>query len=224
MGIREDFLKFRNAAGFCSNSPGGSSGNDLLFSAEARAVMAANNAWDEELDQKPLIRSIVMSAEIEPGLYKRPGWIQDQEAQDDYVGLALVSSAIAGCISSYGYRHWWYFKSTPAAKWWEPIFWRWPALIAHVSWCWSQRPWPWFRLAWAIAIATGPTADDLDSFKLAWLMILGCRQRGGWLETWATDRFRAKLAAAYPSGMKQVYASYFGATHPIAVWCPEYWK
>lgn len=45
--VAADFQAYTNALGFVSNSPNGSSGNDLLISAEARLVRERAGAWTD---------------------------------------------------------------------------------------------------------------------------------------------------------------------------------
>lgn len=218
MGIREDFQKYTNKLGFVSNAPAGSSGNDLLFSCEAALIRRIRGAWTEA-DEAALQYSIATFSRIEHGLYGRPGWKQDAEQPDDIYGLCAYSPALAKEVLAYGRKHLWYFYTAPGA-WYDPIWIRFPAFIAHVTWAAGETPGLIPRLAWFFSVSLSPSKSSQDSWILSWLLITVAGNKG-WLERWAADTYRARLKAAWGT-IGNVFAAYFGnPDHPIAKYAPE---
>lgn len=217
MTIAEHFQKYTNALGFVSNEPNGSTGNDLLFSGEACVIRRKLGVWTQG-DHTALLDSIKQHAEIEPGLYGRPGWRQDQEGLDDYIGLVCIDLGLAEMILEYGQKHWWYFKTVENCPWYEPIFLRFPALIAHIYWSAGKKPPVFFRLAWCLSVAFSGTKTEQDAYILNWLLIEKC-ENGGFFEGLASWLYWRKLKKNYPGGLQQVFARYFGnPSHPIAAY------
>jgi hypothetical protein len=216
--IIDDFKAYTNAMGFVSNSPGGSSGNDLLISAEAKRILIQNNAWTDAM-QHALEDAIEDHSYLNSGVYARPGWQQDQEQADDYYGLCYMDILAADSVLHYGRDNWWYFKTSPNAKWYEPMFWRWPALIAHAKWAVdSKKPNPLLRLYWGMSIMSADYTQQ-DSCKINRLLVEVAGDKGWW-ERFVTKMFWKKLKKTYGT-MKAVYQAYYGDTHPITTWCKD---
>lgn len=215
-----DLDQYTNVQGLVTNQKGRnkSSGNDLLYTAEAIRVAFYKleySGW--VLLRNSLTRSIYTVARISEGLYKRPGFWQDSnEAVDDYVGLCSISPEIAKGILAYGKEHRWYFKTTPFAKWYEPLFWRWPAFMAHAHWGAGVTPNAFLRLCWCISVALSGNNKETDAWKLSYLLVETAPYRG--IEKFANEIFWRRLKRNWGS-MKAVYTAYFGADHPIAKYC-----
>lgn len=214
--VKADFDAYKNGLGLYSNSPNGSTGNDLLISSECKRVLTTFGQWSQA-DQDSLNAAIVKFSQSAPGLYYRPGWAQDQEQPDDYYGLAYIDQKIADNINYYGSHTCWNFKTSPTAKWYEPMFWRWPALLAHVKWSAGLTPNLFLRLWWSLSVAF--TGSDEDGYKINRTMIEVAGNKG-WMERLATENFWKRLGNSYGS-MKNVYEAYYGANHPLSKWCRD---
>lgn len=213
MSIESDFSAYTNGLGFMSNKPGGSTGNDLLFSCQAAIIRRKLGAWSKD-DALALKASVSNHSQIVPGLYARPGWAQDQEAPDDYYGLAAYSATYAIAIHSYALKHGWYFKTSPGAKWWEPAFFRFPAFMCHVKWCALETPNPFLRLAWCLSVAFSGSKTSQDPWILSWLLTSVAGEQG-WFERQATKLYKKRLAKNWGT-LSAVFAAYFGdPNHPI---------
>lgn len=218
MSIRDEFAAYTNVDGFVSSHKSGSSGNDLLFSSEAAVIRRKLGAWDRS-DEAKLNAAIANHAQIEPGLYGRPAWNQDQEQPDDYYGLVALSPFYARAIRAYGQRHFWSFKTSSAAKWYEPMFWRFPALICHAAWGAGEKPNAFLRLWWAASVAFSGSKTSQDPWILSWLLTEVAGDKG-WLERLATRIYLFRLKAACGS-LRAVFAAYFqDADHPISKYSP----
>ena len=216
MSVQSDFQAYTNELGFVSNAPNGSSGNDLLFTAEARLVRLNQGAWTND-DQAQMLSNIHTKAELSPGLYTRPGWTQDQEDPDDYYGLATMDPNVAQAILSYGQSHFWYFKTVSNPAWFEPIFFRFPALIAHVKWCAGHKPNLFLRLYWAACVAYSGSLTSQDPWLLNNLLISVAGNKG-FIEKLATKIYKSRLKKIWGT-LGNVYAAYFGNDkHPLAVY------
>ncbi len=215
MSIQSDFQTYTNSLGFVSNTPNGSSGNDLLFSAEAAITRKKYGAWNR-FDQTLLINNINMSSKIAPGLYGRPGWRQDQEAPDDYYGLATLDPSVANDILTYGQQHWWYFKTVMAPTWYDPLFIRFPGLIAHVKWCAGKKPNIFLRLFWCMSVALC-SATSQDSWLLNNILTTAAGDKG-FIEKIATKIYKYRLKKIWGT-LGNVYAAYFNnKNHPLAIY------
>lgn len=214
--IRKDFEALKNSLGFYSDKPESSSGNDLLFSAEAAVILRYRGEWSIA-DQRDLLRAIRKYSEIKPGLFGRPGWLQDQEQLDDYIGLCVIDWDIAREILAYGRNNWWIFRTVKNCPWYEPLFFRWPAFMAHVLWSAGEKPSAFLRLAWCLSVAFSGSERDLDSWKLNYLLIYIAGHRG-LPEQLATAIWWTRLKRKFGS-MAKVYAAYFGKDDPRARYC-----
>ena len=210
------FEPYKNNLGFFSDKPEASSGNDLLFSAEAIQVMRQNQAWTLA-DHEAMVKAVRTYSQIEPGLFGRPGWMQDQEQLDDYIGLATIDSAFAAEAIDYGTKHYWIFPTGKNFQWYEPLFFRWPAMIAHLYWCAGRKPCLLIRPIWCLSVAFSGSVESLDSWKLNYLLTVGVKDKGGIFERLAVWNWRRRLRKTFGS-MKTVYAAYFGANDPRALY------
>jgi hypothetical protein len=216
--VAADFKAYTNALGFVSNKPNGSTGNDLLYSCEAAVIRKQINAWTDA-DQAALEAAIVAHAQSEPGLYARPGWKQDEEQPDDYYGVAAFSRDDAKKVLQYAHRHCWYFKTSAAAKWYEPAFWRFPAFMCHEKWAAGEKPNYFLRLVWTASVAFSGSKTNQDPWMLNYLLVVTAGDKG-LLERIATRMYFRRLTKTWGS-LKNVFAAYFGdSNHPLAKYCP----
>lgn len=110
--IRAAFEKYRDPVGFIQGRPGASSGNGLLFTAEAYIAMLARGAITVG-EGAPELVATVQKVEAEPGRYRRTPdgqWAShDEEGPDDHIGLAAMSWAFglpyAERLLEYGRTH-----------------------------------------------------------------------------------------------------------------------
>lgn len=217
--IKDDFNIYKSPSGLYSNNPGGSSGNDLLFTAESIICLQQAGEWKLE-DDNQMEQAVINHCQTIPGLFNRgPGFEQDQEGPDDYVGLGIISEKIAAQILDYGWFHLWYMKTSNSARWYQPIFLRFPALIAHLNWCAGRKP-NWFlRLAWAFSVAFGNKYRDQDSYILNALLCYVAQDKG-WLEHWAYNKYKKALESDWGT-LKICLTAYFNNPEaPIA----KYWQ
>lgn len=234
MSIQEDFKAYTNSLGFLSNSPAGSSGNDLLFSCEAAIIRSKLGAWSKE-DQSALEKAVLDHSYREAGLYGRPGkpWCNDQEGFDDYIGVLAWSAKFdkglrALRVLLYGQRNkfdWKGFRLPYYYRTEHPYteddkrawFGRSPSFVAHLYWSAGLKPGWFYRLAWAISVATSGNLYSKDPWILSWLLVEVAQDKG-LLERLATRIFKYRLRKR--GGLKFIFCEYFGSMHPIALHCP----
>lgn len=228
MGVREDYQPYKTRLGFYTNTPGGNTGNDLLFSAEAALVMMKHGVWTGD-DTAELDRAIYRHARTPAGFLQRPGWEQDQISLDDFIGVAAYSyktnQLLAAAMYSYGQEHhfvWgplqfrFHFSNTNDQSDYHAWLGRFPALIAHIAWAAGRKP-SWFqRIAWCLSVAFSGKPEDQDEWILNWLLIEVGGDKG-WSERLATIIYHFRLQRAHPGGLAAVFARYFGSSeHPTA--------
>lgn len=226
--VRDDFEEYTNDAGFVSRAPDSTSGNDLLYSCIAAILMMKHGVWDPE--DAADFHAAILGCRIEPGLYARPGWEQDQIGPDDMIGLLAWSYKqdpnIADAILDYGRKGLhpldYYYPSAGQSKF-DIRAWlgRSPSWIAHLEWAAGEKPGWIRRLAWAFSVAFSGKRDQHDEWILSWLLITVAGDRG-WIERWATQHYYKRLSRIFPSGLKDVFALYFkDAAHPLSKhWLP----
>ena len=218
MSLKDEFSKFRTPQLFYTDT-GGDSGNQLLFTAEAIVCMRAAQVWDIA-DQISTELAIAKTCQIESGLYGRgPGYMQDQISVDDSIGLGIISWAFAIRVRSYGWKHFWYFKTGQNVAFWAPFLGRFPALWAHLAWCSYEVPNIFLRMAWCYSVAFGGKPGDQDSWILNNLLIKACF-KPGILEKMAIMRYKKQLAKEWGT-LGKCLTRYFGFEHPIAKYWPE---
>lgn len=90
MSIQDDFKAYTDQFGLIQPTPGQTSGNGLLYTAEAIAALSDNNALD--LSFKNQFIQAYANCEVFLGLLKRtPDGQMGQEGPDDYHGAMLAS-------------------------------------------------------------------------------------------------------------------------------------
>ena len=224
--VLAEFNEYLDSEGLMNDRPGkcAPSGNALLFTAEAFLIqlfLGVTRAYP-----------VVAAAErLASGRFVRPGWEQDQEGPDDYIGLAAFSRhsdpTIAQRILAYGRSH--FFKWGPLKFRYqydttgkepnsvEAWFGRFPAVIAALEWAAGETPPMWRRLWLALSAALTPGAEGQDTWILSWLC-LECLRRTQmcWFERWAIKTYMRRLYKYHPGGLKEVFTQYFGSDkHPI---------
>lgn len=109
--LKEEIKPYVDRFGFISprpydwgtNTPG--SGNGILYTSEYYITLKRLNEIDS--DDRARFINVIAQCEVQKGLYRRaPGWIDYNEAQDDYLGLLtasyLINPIIAKQILDYG--------------------------------------------------------------------------------------------------------------------------
>lgn len=88
--IQKDLEAYVDQWGLVQPKAGQTSGNGLLYTAEAIAAYIANDALDENAKQRFL--NAYGACEIQPGLFhRRPDGGFGQNQQDDYIGIAYAA-------------------------------------------------------------------------------------------------------------------------------------
>lgn len=231
-GIREDFTAYETSEGFLTGhrNPTGPDGNSLLFSAEKLFVLDFHG----ELEAQDTIQftKLLRLCEIEPGRYRRTpageAYSQDQEAQDDYIGIVaasyLLGLATGREVLSYGKSHRYgvglgislpYYYGEPGKNDINGWFGRWPAFVVQVRMSASEDNFFDRRLLDGVIWASGRwDAPDQDPWILSWLMLA---TRGD-IDGYVIRDWRLRLRNAWPSGgLGEVFGRYFNdPNHPLA--------
>lgn len=221
MALYLELQAYQDKYGFVQPAEGWS-GNGILYTSEAMILL---KKW-QELTQLQIKRfnETIQTVEIEPGLYNRfPGY-DDQEGQDDYIGLTLASNIMgtkhAKDVFNYGRSHGWVFSNKKDNKdKWPARFWRMPQLLAHFYWCAGVEPPLWQKIYWMLVILTTGVFTDgkgQDTWILSWLHIEACPHKEYWSYKFTIKMWQKRLLKFKPNGMKQVFEEYFGKDHPIA--------
>lgn len=197
-------------------------GNSLLFSSEKIVKLKEANLtiWKDIPD----FSFLVGKCRVEAGLYRRTPlgqpFSQDEEAQDDYIGIAAASYALNTAekteIYNYAMANDWYF-SIKKERSWSTWLGRYPAFRAHIKWAAGITPSYFERVAWAVTIATAglwePTAQD--PWILSWLMVRTMDHRS-LLPDLAVRVWEWRLKRQWGS-IEAVFARYFNdPLHPLA--------
>jgi hypothetical protein len=233
VSVKDDLVAYTDRLGFISGekNPGAPSGNALLFTAEAMLVLRQQGCL-AQFDRDLFLIQVSEACEIITGLYKRPPpYSQDQESQDDYIGLAAASyflgTSHARDMLEYGREHVyrWRFLRLPyqydkahveESRVFDAWLGRFVTAMIHIQWAAGERPALWRRLWWACSVAFSGSKDDQDPWLLNWLMIhtMDGRSRIGVV---AASIWRWRLRRAFPDGIRQVFARYFNDPgHPLA--------
>jgi hypothetical protein len=108
MGIKDDFKVYTDQYGLVQPSPGETSGNGLLYTAEYILALAAHGALDDA--EKQRLMAVYRACQVLPGLMRRSPagapFCGDQEGPDDYVGVGaaanLIGTSLAQDVVKYG--------------------------------------------------------------------------------------------------------------------------
>lgn len=238
--IHDDFAPYMDANGYVNPT----SSNTIRATSEYRLAIGAHCDMldDEEFEMIDGQYVDAMQAlEIFPGLYKRTLTSPDQEGPDDYIALinANWSQELAYDIYLWGQR-----KTplrglftSPILKFlfgWIKVKYNYNNVIpdmvnrsswlgrqtqvrAHIKWGADVKPSLFERLYWASVIAFSGKSGDQDSWALSWHLIQ-CMAGRCWIGNLAVKLWKKRFAVAYPGGIKQVFAEYYGADHPLAKW------
>lgn len=225
MALFLELEKLRDKYGFIQPFEGWS-GNGILYTAESLILLDRWGELTEEHIKK--FDETIRSVTIEPGLYHRfPGY-DDQQGQDDYIGLSTVSLLFktrhAKDIFEYGKNHGWVYANKPANQdQWMARFWRFPQVVAHFYWCAGHEPPLWRRIYWLLVIATTGLFGDAkgqDTWILSWLHILACPHKDKLIYRWVISIWKDRLWE-YHCDMKGVFEAYFRPGHPLAYYYIE---
>lgn len=183
----------------------------------------------------------IESLQIFPGLFERTLTSKDQEGPDDYI--AVVNALRGYFIAIYIYQ--WGQRKTPirglftspVLKFllgWIKVRYNYNNVIpdmvnrsswlgrqiqvrAHIKWGANVYPSILERLYWGIVISISGKPGDQDSWALSWHLIQ-CMAGRCWIGNLAVKLWKKRFAVAYPGGIKQVFAEYYGKDHPLAKW------
>lgn len=239
MGIRDDFARFTAPDGSLSGDelPKLASGNSLLFSAERLIALTQNGmAMADDLRR---FANVVCDRKLAPGLYGRTPagapFSGNQESQDDYIGVVATDPTLARIVFENGRARKFQWQPFKKFLWYIPLPYYFPTagqddhdpsawlgrfvgFIAHLRICAGATVWPWHSLAWAYSVALAPSPSNQDSWLLTWVMVWANKNPGP-LARLAIRHRQKKLIAAFPGGIRQVFALYFNnPKHPLALW------
>lgn len=255
---KEEYLPYTDYLGLIQNltptAPEGSwtSGNGLLYSAEALLVLKMNEQLDPTICKQ--VADAVKKCELEPGLYCRHPVNYEQEGPDDNIGLAVISHLtrkpdIAQSILKYGREKptkisFKLMKTKPYVSvllgGWFPLRYyysfeikdrfdvrafigRFPAVLAILKMAAQEKVSIFYRFYTALAMIVQPWRSE-DEPILTMLTLFMCHEYypNSWLFKWADKVFCKKLIEKYPLGMPEVYGKYFGAAHPNTKYTPRF--
>lgn len=254
MGLREEIKPYLDADGLVAYQPTypgqvNASGNGLLLTSLYYLCLVLRNEATIHLDRADF-HALLKRCSVEPGLLSRGPHHPDQQAMDDYLGVAtacraLVLPGTTARILSYGrncpvklwgpLRLFYHYNNVAPGQLHHPdgrINWnawlgRMPQLVAHLQLAAGERPWPLRRLWWALVIAYSAFArkSDHDAWLMSWLLIWVYQDRrnwGGWslVGDAACWYWRKRFAYTWPEGMTGVLAQALGHGHPIVTYWP----
>lgn len=215
-----------DAVGLVQDSPGGRSGNGILYTAEA--VIRLHDLGSLTPEIRSDFRVAISDCEIAPGFFRRhpEHFSTDQVRQDDYLALAALSKyldwpELARLILEYGQRPKTVFPPLPWPRtryyypnergWdhpWYPEAWigAYPACIATLKQA-AGNPLTGHEQDWInYAVEYGPNRknpSDRDSYILAWIILRtanpsGEARQGYWRQMVAANYWDiATLLGAY---------------------------
>lgn len=234
MGFVNDLIPYIDQWGLVSDRVGTSSGNSIVYWAEALIIAKTRGELDRSLTG--LCLASIAPCEIEPGFYKRhpvlfqpnPGaeYGSDQESIDDYAGLACIArltgdSHLAARILAFGrdrakvhlgFDFHFYYPNEKGWNDWDARAWlgRFPSLIASLQWGAGETP-DWLtRQWWAASMKWGSVTND-NAARLARVLAYA---RGDRYWIGLTE---ARIRAEWGS-MGRLYTHYLGADHAFARW------
>jgi hypothetical protein len=197
-----------------------SSDNPTLFT----ATYLVN--CDDLTSEKQVFVNFINACQVERGLFNRYPGDLDLNSWDEMIGLTAASVKLGlnyhHDILLWGEDNNWTWNNPDPSK--EPIqafLGRYPAFIPFLQMACGHTPTPVDEVLYAGANeASAMTPVGNESGKcLQYLMnktIFGKRPEID-LSIWI---WRELMKKKYPGGMKDVYASYFGAFHPFALYGP----
>lgn len=187
MGLRDEIEAYVDANGQVNPGPvpkdaKSKTGNGIAYTAVYNWLL-----FKRQEARDPSISSDLMKVYSsclvggQKGLLQRsPDKVGDQDGWDDYICL-LAAGAIGAMnlplvsdIEKYGKDHLWCFNDEkPGSFSWKSFFGRNSAFIAHVAFANKKRPCIFYRIYWAIAVATAGLFDKTDATArvLSFMMI-----------------------------------------------------
>lgn len=204
------------------------SGNGLLYLSLLMIQLKRRGEFGPK--EKEWWDSVILSCEVEPGLFKRGPHQPDQEAMDDLTMVALASKILNDHVAidmvQYGRRHFppYVFNNVNPGKLkftdgrWNTnaMLFRMLQLVAHLKWCASERPNFILRAYTAAVIATSGKPGDQDSWLFSWALIQSSKGES-WLCAWAAKRWQKRMLKEWGS-FQAVVAKCLRPNHPIAVY------
>lgn len=212
MGLREAIKDYQEPNGMVSiykNPAPRSTDNGLLFTATYLVLLGGGTAVERQW-----YNQIALDCEIEPGLLARYPGEKEPTSHDDLTGASVASVLMARRI----YARLLAFSGFYGTNFLERIPDFWPTLKACAL---EDIDWIDMLLFSAGILANCFEKRSATSGKC--LAYLKCKAMEGQsrvldivIAIWRTvQKWR------YRGGMKDVYAIYFGASHPFAVYGPE---
>lgn len=227
MSLREKIISYLDSYGFVCPQILRPSLNGLLYTGYYYSLLGARKELKDAEDYLSW-NYLVVLCEKEAGLLNRSPMSTDQEAVDDYIGVACASSFIAPSIAKrileYGRTHFvkygplklfYYYKNgRDEGANWNAWLGRFPALICQLEWAARETPPLWRRIYWAISTAFAglfePTSQD--PWMQSYIMILAAPR--GIARWFATVIWKFRIRRTWKDGIHGPFYAYFGE-HPL---------
>jgi hypothetical protein len=254
MGIFEDLKAWTDADGLvaprpCDPNGHSASGNGVLFTSETMVIASIVGALTSP-EAGNYLNTMGKCFKIQ-GLLCRGPFQPDQEAADDYIGLAagLASIAdgskfpirnayaniIAAQVLNYGAKNpvkgffglpFRYVYNNVNPGQWDPQAWlgRMQNVLVLYSYVLGRKIALWSKIWLSAACLMGAFAQktDTDARILSWLSLYVANSlQPSFLTKLTAKIWNWRVKKDYPNGMKDIFSLYFTPAHPIAVYTPE---
>lgn len=189
--------------------------NPSLFSAQAM-LLSGFDSW-------PGYARFYNDSEVAQGFMHRYPGSQTDLSFDELIGAATLDETVAREMLAYGRSHFWVFQPQGGKFTWSAWMGRYinlPAYVRH-----QARGLRWYelhyKLLWSLACVLSPLPppSDTSGKLLMWVQIQ--KMRGHY---WVCDRaiqfWNYKMRKQYVRGMRDVFAYYFGSSHPFVAYAP----
>lgn len=163
-----------------------------------------------------------------PGVITRgPHKWLDPQTHDDYIGMCTLSGLNHGdaatAIYMHGKKNWWfYFRGGVLRDKFNAIFYRLPGVVQHIKICAGVQLNQLDMVLLAAGLYSNSLGDQADTsgkimkWHMASMYLRGSQRN--WLCDWAVQKWIDKLMETYPNGMSDVFAIYYGKSHPFVRW------
>jgi hypothetical protein len=213
--------------------PAEPSGNSLLYEAHAAIIWRDLTGMNYPHVDFYRACSILMAGE---GLFfRKPPPAQDEESQDDYIGVAAASKQMASSIVAHGELYGWFYDCfSPSCSLLEALklvvgryepfsylgLWhgRFPGLKSHYKIGAGLSPSFLGWVAWCFNVCWSVRKKGNESgWLMSYLMLRVANEQfpDHWAVKDATKFFKMQLNEYYFGHIGQVYSAYFGPLHPL---------
>lgn len=212
----------------CHESDVNPTGNGVMYTGELMTLLKLRDELTD-FDKQYFMDTMKKCMPVSGLLIRGPGW--NETDPDDYYGfcagvVATGETTLAEAVLTYGWLRFGSFNGADPTKWTPGTFlWRQPQMLFALYAAAKRRTaWLWpLEIFTALIIATSCiTADpkDQDARRLSWLLIQATKNFS-WLCKAASWFWYKRLLRDWgPTGMRQVYSSYYGSEHPFVTYFP----